>query len=141
MKKTKINTGSMEDILSSVLAIMRHVKEVQVEILTLNQQSSDAFIRHLQLKDDVLSDEVLNGMQFQDIITQQLNAIVEAITSVEKSVTIHLRAAHEDNEILHESFFKLHNKMLSSLEEAKKKKEAVGGYALVEESQDELEFF
>jgi hypothetical protein len=140
---TPLNTSSMEEILSSVLAIMGHIKEVQQEIVVLSQQSSDSFLSYIQQKDETLSAYVMGGMQLQDIINQQLTAVVEAIDSIEKSVSIHLRAVKEDNMILNESFAKLHNKMLLSLSEAKKKQEAFIGHAHhhIDERHDDLEFF
>lgn len=135
---------SIDEILASILDIVRHIRDAQVDINELFRQSSDILLEHIKRNKDGVTQELLNGMQLQDIINRQLGAVTEAISAIEKSIAVHLRAVQEDNAILHNSFQKLHKKIIASLEEAKNKQKAFAGllqHKGEKRDSDELEFF
>jgi flagellar biosynthesis chaperone FliJ len=143
MENTK-KSLSIDEILASILDIVRHIRDAQVDINGLFRQSSDILLEHIKQNKDGVTQELLNGMQLQDIINQQLGAVTEAISAIEKSIAVHLKTAQEDNAILHNSFQKLHKKMIASLEEAKNKQKAFAGLLQHKDEKrgsDELEFF
>ncbi len=142
MKQTPYYS-SIEEVLTSILDIMKHIKNVQKEIITLSKESSNALLSYIKEKGEPINKEVLMGMQLQDIISQQLGAVVEAIEMVENNVSMHIRATQEDNAILRNSLSKLHKKLISSLDEAKTKQQALIGHTNIaeEDRNDELEFF
>lgn len=134
---------TMEDILTSVLEVIAHIKSVQQDISKLSAESSSALLEYIKQKGE-LTPEVSNGMQLQDIVSQQINSVIDAIEAIESSIAMHLRAVREDNMILHSSFSKLHARLVSSFEEAKKKQEALIGrtkHEAVKEIKDDIEFF
>ncbi len=134
---------TMEDILVSVLEIIAHIKNVQQDISNLSAQSSSALLEYIKQKGE-LTPEVADGMQLQDIVSQQINSVIDAIDAIESSIAMHLRAVREDNMILHNSFSKLHARLISSFEEAKKRQESLIGrtkHKSGEQQKEDIEFF
>ena len=133
----------IEDVLTSILAILEHIKKVENEIVTLTQKSSGILVKEIRTKCNSVSTEVLEAIQLQDIIAQQFSAIAEAIEAMEKYLGIHMHTLRTDNEILNTSIQKLYKKMIDSLDEAQKKQASFSGHSSVnmEDRDDEIEFF
>jgi len=133
----------IEDVLTSILAILEHIKKVENEIVALTQKSSGILVKEIRTKCDAVSTEVLEAIQLQDIIAQQFSAIAEAIEAMEKYLGIHMHTLRTDNEILNTSIQKLYKKMIDSLDEAQKKQASFSGHSSVnmEDRDDEIEFF
>jgi hypothetical protein len=133
----------IEDVLMSILALLKHIKKVEQEIEILTQKSSGILIKEITTNDIIINDEILEAIQLQDIITQQFSAVSIAIDDIEKHVDAHMQAMRIDNAIFHMSIEKLHTKMIDSLNEAKKKQDSFTGNSLLatENRTDEIEFF
>lgn len=130
-----------ENILSSIVDILKHIEEVQNDILELSERSVVTF-HGLILQHSLLPDEkTLQAFQYQDIITQQLSAISEAIEAIEKNITVYLHALKEDPNMLGDNIEKLSNCLIKSLQTAKKKQEAFSGNALEIKKEESIEFF
>ena len=80
-------------------------------------------------------------MQYQDIITQQLNATIEAIDSMRSSIEIFSHAYKNDEDLVSESMKKLQEKLNITLQDAKDKKDRFSGKSVLENADDEIEFF
>lgn len=133
--------GNTEKILTSILEILRHIKEVQGDVIGLSKDSMMSVSNFLSEKNIELDESVIEALQHQDIISQQLSATVEAIDSVEKNITIYMHALKEDTGMISDGLEKLHSKLSKSLNEAKSKKDSFSGKALNDDAQDEIEFF
>jgi hypothetical protein len=133
----------IEDVLTSILAILEHIKKVENEIVALTQKSSGILVKEIRTKCNTVSTEVLEAIQLQDIIAQQFSAIAEAIEAMERYLGIHMHTLRTDNEILNTSIQKLYKKMIDSLDEAQKKQASFSGHSSVniEDRDDEIEFF
>lgn len=130
-----------EDVLSSIVEILRHIQEVQKDVLELSETSTVSFHRFIEQNDMVPDEKTLQGFQYQDIITQQLTAVSEAIVTIEKNISVYLHAVKHDQNMLGESIEKLSSKLLRSLQTAKEKQEAFSGNAINPNHGESIEFF
>ncbi|OHE06298.1 MAG: hypothetical protein A2329_04905 [Sulfurimonas sp. RIFOXYB2_FULL_37_5] len=133
----------IEDVLTSILDILEHIKQVEGEIITMSNRSSEVFVKEIRSKSDTLTPEVLVAIQLQDIISQQFSAIAEAIESMKSHLEIHKHTLRADNAILNSNIQRLYIKMLSSLDEARNKQASFSGHSNVktEDRDDEIDFF
>jgi ribosome-associated translation inhibitor RaiA len=88
-----------------------------------------------------LDDDAMKALQYQDIISQQLSATIDAIDSVQKSIEIFESAYDSDEKIASESIDKLHSKLAKTLQKAKDRRDAFSGKLGNENETDEIEFF
>jgi len=88
-----------------------------------------------------LDDNAMQALQYQDIISQQLSATIEAIDSVQKSIDIFENAYDSDEKIASDSIDKLHSKLAKTLQKAKERRDAFSGKLGHEDESDEIEFF
>ncbi|MFA6189841.1 MAG: hypothetical protein WC680_11245 [Sulfuricurvum sp.] len=130
-----------EDILSSIVEILNHIKSVQKDVLELSELSSVSFYNFIGMHNLTPNEETLKGFQYQDIITQQLSAVSEAIVSIEQNITVYLHAVKQDQNMLGSSIDKLSSKLMKSLQTAKEKQDAFSGNAINPSHGEELEFF
>ena len=73
-------------ILESVDELLTHIKEVQKDAIRLSGDSLLMISNFIEKKNLEIDDEVTTALQYQDIISQQLTAIVEAIDSVQSNI-------------------------------------------------------
>ncbi len=130
-----------EDILSSVVEILKHIQEVQTDVQSLSESSTVSFHEFIEHNHLIPDEKTLQGFQYQDIITQQLSAVSEAIVTIEKNITQYLHAVKQDQDILGESIDKLSSKLIKSLKTAKEKQEAFSGNAINPNHGESIEFF
>ena len=134
-------SNNTEKILTSIIEILNHIKEVEGDVIELSRDSMMSISNFLSKNSVELDESVIEALQHQDIISQQLSATIEAIGSVEKNINIYLHALREDTGIISDGLDKLHNKLSKSLDEAKSKKDAFSGKSLDSSAQEEIEFF
>lgn len=129
-------------ILKSVDDLLEHIKDVQTSVKSLSSDSlmnMSAFMEKNRLEVD---DEIAIAFQYQDIITQQLDASIEAIDSMRSSIEIFSHAFKSDEDLANGSLLKLQEKLNVILKEAKEKKERFAGQtASSDRDNDEIEFF
>jgi hypothetical protein len=130
-----------EDILSSIVEILKHIDNVQQEVLILSERSVGSFYSFLEDNKIQPDEKTLEGFQFHDIISQQISAVNEAVTMIEKNINIYLHAVKQDQNMLDESIEKLSARLTKSLETAKEKKEAFSGNAIDPNHGADIEFF
>lgn len=137
-----MKVDSTEKVLNSMLEILEHIKDVQSSVIELSKESMVDVSSFLNEKKITPDTRVLNAIQYQDIISQQLNATIEAINSIDKNINFYLRALREDSTIISDGFEKLQSKLNKSLKEAKNKKDAFSGKTLDNSNEnEEIEFF
>ncbi|MFA6195674.1 MAG: hypothetical protein WC656_03405 [Sulfurimonas sp.] len=127
-------------ILNSVDELLSHIKEVQQDAIDLSRESLlmiSSFIEKNNLEIDA---DVANALQYQDIISQQLTATIEAINSVQSSINRFSHSYQTDESLVVESMKKLQDKLGAALDEAKDKKNRFSG-KLADNDSDEIEFF
>lgn len=134
-------THKTETILSSIVAILKHIDEVQNDVMELSERLAISFHHFIEQNGLSPDTNVIQAFQYQDIIKQQLGAVSEAIAMIEQQIGIYTHALNQDEMILGESIEKLSSKLMKSLQVAKDKQEAFSGNALEVKGADVVEFF
>lgn len=128
-------------ILESVDGLLEHIEEVQKDVTSLSHDSllkMSAYIEKNQLEVD---DDIATALQYQDIITQQLSATIEAIDSMRQSIQRFTHAFESDENLAQDSMKKLQEKLNITLAEAKDKKSRFSGKASDDDADETIEFF
>lgn len=130
-----------EDVLASIVDILKHIQEVQTDVQSLSERSALSFHNFLEQNNLTPDEKTLEGFQYQDIITQQLSAVSDAIVTIEANINVYLHAVRQDQNTLGESIDKLSSKLMKSLQTAKEKQEAFSGNAINPNHGESIEFF
>jgi len=129
-------------VLNSVDNLLEHIKEVQENVIGLSSDSLLKMSSYIEKNQLEIDDDMSTALQFQDIITQQLSATIEAIDSMRTSINIFSHAYEEDENMVKDSISKLQDKLNSTLEDAKDKKNRFSGKTAQDNADnDEIEFF
>ncbi|MFA6192195.1 MAG: hypothetical protein WC665_07560 [Sulfurimonas sp.] len=129
-------------ILNSVDELLSHIKEVQKDVIHLSSESLMMISSFIEKNALEIDNDVVTALQYQDIISQQLNATIEAIESVQSSIYRFSHAYQTDENLVVESMKKLQDKFSTALSEAKDKKSRFSGkFADGNADTDEIEFF
>ena len=129
-------------ILKSVDELLEHVKEVQESVIELSSESLLKMSSFIEKNSLDIDEDILTSLQYQDIITQQLSASIEAIESMRSSIKRFTHAYESDESLAHESIQKLQEKLDVTLKEAKEKKDRFSGKTANSNAEtDEIEFF
>jgi len=127
-------------MLSSINELLSHIKEVEEDTISMSQDSMLMLGEFIEKNSIELDDNAAKALQYQDIISQQLGATIEAIESMQNSIDIFESAYSSDEKIASNSIDKLHSKLSKTLQKAKDRREAFSG-KLNSEDEDEIEFF
>ncbi len=127
-------------MLSAIKELLEHIKEVQQDTIKLSQDSTMMLSRFIEESKVEIDDNAATALQYQDIISQQLTATIEAIDSTEKSIDIFENAYQSDEIVATNSLEKLQKKLNLTLDDAKRKRDAFSG-KLTHKQEDEIEFF
>lgn len=136
-----MHNSKTEEILMSIVEILKHIEHVQKDVMDLSEHSSSQFCTFMETNGTPADAKMLEAFQNQDIIAQQLSAVSEAVTAIEKNIGVYLHAVRQDQNILSESMDKLAQRLARSLKTAKEKQEAFSGNAFGTRRADEIEFF
>jgi hypothetical protein len=133
--------GKTDDVLTSIVEILKHIEEVQKDILDLSERSALTFHTFIEENNLTPDAKTLEGFQYQDIIAQQISAVSEAIGTIEKNISVYLHAVKHDQKTLGSSIEKLSHKLAKSLQTAKEKQEAFSGNSINPHHGEEIAFF
>lgn len=131
-------------ILKSVDSLLAHIEEVQDDVMSLSAESLMKMSEYIEKNNLEVDDNIATALQYQDIITQQLTASVDAIESMRKSLERFSHAFSNDEIIVQDSMTKLEEKLNQTLAEAKEKKIRFSGKTSdndANDANDEIEFF
>ncbi len=129
-------------ILNSVDNLLEHIEEVQKDVTHLSTESLLKMSTFIEENNIEINDEISMALQYQDIITQQLSATIEAIQSMRISLKRFSHAFSNDETLAQDSMSKLHDKLNKTLAEARDKKSRFSGkIAGTEDANDTIEFF
>lgn len=122
------------DVLNSVDALVNHIKEVQEDVVNLSSESLLQMSGFIEKNNLEIDDDIARALQYQDIITQQLNATIDAIDSMRETIQ---SFSHKDVDVS-----QLQEQFAVILEDAKEKKSRFLGKATQESVETEdIEFF
>ncbi|MEA1919025.1 MAG: hypothetical protein U9N52_04235 [Campylobacterota bacterium] len=128
-------------LLNSVDQLLGHIKIVEEETMLLSKNSLLKLSAFLEKKSIEIDDDVAEALQYQDIISQQLSATIEAIESVQQSIHQYQHAAKEDETIALRSMESLDSKLTKAIARAKDRQQAFSGNVNHENDDDAIEFF
>ena len=129
-------------ILNAVDELLEHIKEVQLDVIELSNDSLLKMSNFIEKNNLEIDEDISTSLQYQDIITQQLNASIEAIDSMQSSINRFNHAFESDENLVNESMQKLQEKLSVTLQEAKDKKNRFSGKTAEQDASTEtIEFF
>lgn len=131
-------------LLESLQEVLAHIKDVQKEVIEHSNKSVLSIGRFLDEEKITAPDDVVQAIQYQDIMSQQLVATTGAIDSIENNISRYIRLLQEDTGLVYGNIQSLNTKLQDALDDAKKKKERFTGKMNNNEdsgSEDEIEFF
>lgn len=128
-------------IFTSLNNLLEHVKDVERDTISLSKEAQIKLSSFIEKNNIELDDEAVEALQYQDIISQQLTATIEAISVVQQNLQIFAHNFAEDEKIMDSSSAILRKKLDKVLEDAKCKREAFSGQAKDKIDEYEIEFF
>ncbi len=128
-------------ILNSVDNLLEHIQDVQEDVISLSNDSLLKMSSYIEANNLEVDDDISTALQYQDIITQQLTATMEAIQSMRSSIKVFSHAFENNENLAQDSMNKLQDKLNITLAEAKDKKNRFSGKTSQDEETDEIEFF
>lgn len=128
-------------IFDSLNELLEHIKQVEKDTINISKEAQMKLSTFMENKNIELDDNAAEALQYQDIVSQQLSATIEAIELVQKNLQMFAHMFKEDEKIADESVDKLRIKMKTVLDEAKAKKEAFSGHIKNKTDEHEIEFF
>ncbi len=117
--------------------LLAHVIEVELEMVTLSAESHNKMMQWIGESNLIPSNELIEAMQYQDILAQQLSATCDALSSIRNHLgEIFSHSADESSTMIE----MIDNRMVQILEEAKFKRSAFSGK--IDQADDQgIEFF
>ena len=128
-------------ILDSIDELLTHIEGVQADVIDLSAESFMKMGSVIEKNGIEIDEELAAALQYQDIITQQLNATREAIDSMKNSIDVFSHAYRSHEGLAEESLIKLREKLNVTLEDARDKKSRFSGKIAEDNIDDEIEFF
>lgn len=128
-------------IFDSLNELLEHIKQVEQDTIAISQAAQMKISVFMEKKGIELDDEAAEALQYQDIVSQQLSATIEAIELVQKNLQMFSHNFKEDEKTADESVIKLRTKLTMVLEEARAKKERFSGHIKDNSDAYEIEFF
>lgn len=126
-------------MLSSIKELLQHIKEVEQDSIEMSKDSMMVLSTFIEKNNLAVDEDAAKALQYQDIISQQLSATIEAIESVQKSIEIFENAYKSDEQMAQDSIAKLRDKLDGALNSAKDRRSAFSGTTKSDE--DSIEFF
>ena len=128
-------------LFDSLNNLLEHIKEVEQDTINISQEAQMKLSSFIERNKIQIDDEAAEALQYQDIVSQQLTATIEAIELVQKNLQMFAHNFKEDEKIADDSVDKLRSKMESVLEQARPKKDAFSGRIKDQLDEHEIEFF
>ncbi len=128
-------------IFDSLNELLEHIKQVEKDTINISKEAQMKLSTFMENKNIELDDNAAEALQYQDIVSQQLSATIEAIELVQKNLQMFAHTFKEDEKIADDSAHKLRIKMKAVLDEAKAKKEAFSGHIKDRSDEHDIEFF
>jgi len=128
-------------IFDSLYELLEHIKEVEQDTINLSKEAQMKLSTFIEKKNIELDDDAAEALQYQDIVSQQLSATIEAIELVQQNLQMFSHTFKTDEKIADDSIVKLRAKMNTVLDEARAKKEAFSGHLKSQTDESDIEFF
>ena len=128
-------------IFDSLNELLEHIKQVEQDTINISREAQMKLSTFMEKKNIELDDDAAEALQYQDIVSQQLSATIEAIELVQKNLQMFSHNFKADEQIADDSIVKLRAKMNTVLDDARAKKDAFSGQLKNQSDENEIEFF
>nr|WP_275855961.1 hypothetical protein [Sulfurimonas sp. MAG313] len=128
-------------LFDSLNDLLEHIKQVEKDTISISKEAQLKLSSFIERNEIEIDDEAAEALQYQDIVSQQLGATIEAIELVQKNLQMFAHSFKQDELMADESVLKLRKKMEAVLQEAKDKKDAFSGHIKNQSDEHEIEFF
>lgn len=133
--------SDQSNLLVSLCEILKHIREVEQDVAKYSAESTMKFSKFLEKSEQKADDDVVEALQYQDIISQQLSATSEAIDHILQNIEKYIHSMKSDTGMVSDNIIKLDAKMQKTLEDARLKKAAFSGKTSGDNADSEVEFF
>lgn len=129
-------------LFESLSEIIEHVVSVEKGVIDLSKEANLKISSFIEKSNIVATDDVLEALQYQDLISQQLSATIEAMNNVKTNIEYYVHSIKEDSSLMSENFKKLNTKLEKSIQIAKERQCAFEGKLSKNgDCVEEIEFF
>ncbi len=125
---------------SSISHLLEHIQEIEKEIIELSEKSTMVFSELIEQNSIEIDEQITQALQRQDMISQQLNATVDAIEEAKRSMQKCQEGMQNDALSVERELEELDRALQNILVNAKEKKEAYSGH-FHSQDDNEIEFF
>ncbi len=125
---------------SSMSHLLEHIQEIEKEIIELSEKSTMVFSELIEQNSIEIDEQITQALQRQDMISQQLNATVDAIEEAKRSMQKCQEGMQNDALSVERELEELDRALQNILANAKEKKEAYSGH-FHSQNDNEIEFF
>ena len=125
----------------SLNELLEHIKQVEQDTINISQEAQMKISAFIERNGIEIDDEAASALQYQDIVSQQLSATIEAIEVVQKNLKLFAHNFAEDEKLADSSAATLRKKLDAVLEKAQAKREAFSGHIKDNSDEHEIEFF
>lgn len=119
--------------------LLKHLIEVESEMIMLSAKAHRTIAEWIRATNLEVSDEVLEAMQYQDILSQQLGATIEAIGRLRELSSQNSDTEYQADLITMEKIGLMDTKLVEILENAQQKRAAFSGKS--DPDDEGIEFF
>jgi hypothetical protein len=128
-KESLLSQINSNTVIEPVIDILNHIKGVQSDMITLSERASTTFYDLFEQNDIPMTTEVVVAFQYQDIFSQQLGAVVHAVTKITEQLSCYMENTKEEEQ-LDQQLGELRANLNDLLDEARSRKVAFMGDAL-----------
>ena len=128
-------------VFDSLNELLEHIKQVEQDTITISKEAQLKIAAFIERSGVEIDDEAAEALQYQDIVSQQLSATIEAIDLVQQNLQVFAHNFAEDEKMTDSSAALLRKKLDGVLETAQAKREAFSGHIKDTSDEHEIEFF
>jgi len=128
-------------VFDSLNELLEHIKQVEQDTITISKEAQLKIAAFIEKSGVEIDDEAAEALQYQDIVSQQLAATIEAIDLVQQNLQVFAHNFAEDEKMTDSSAALLRKKLDAVLETAQAKREAFSGHIKDKNDKHEIEFF
>lgn len=115
------------EFLTTLSELLEHIMIVEQETISLTKESQLKMVHFMEENSIVPDDETLEAMQYQDIVSQQLQATIDAILTAKEQLNGYIELNKRIDKSAVESIGTIEMNLKSAIEQAREKREAFGG--------------
>lgn len=113
--------------LQTLDGLLEHIKIVENETIALTKEGHSQCMKFIEKRALNVDDEMLEVLQYQDIISQQLSATIEAMEKIQMQLHHFIKVFNDNEPVMADHFNEIGDNLASVLKRAQEKHSAFGG--------------